>query len=665
MSIGGREEPPGSQQRSGGEGSDAGLAGERLPSASLVFAVLIATILGFGISMAYSHHVASRLDDNAESIAMDASPAIEHLSAARGELLRTQLAAVSALRRFNEGASIDRAPLEDPLSRFHRELAAYSALPFYPEERQHYLELDQAAHSMDLGVSDLLDHLERREGASAVTALRTGLSPAASRADAGIDFLINFNAQQQHRLGLEIPALRRHAERVGYLLAAITAAFGLLLMVVVMRAIRRYTRHIRAQNRLTEERAGQVAAFGSKLESLIAASVKISGPITAADETHRVFQTIADEARSIVGAQYCAVGCGGDPGRPFDVWVSSGMPETAVKALGRPPRADGLLGAVIQEGHLIRLADLRDHPAFRGLPPHHPPMGPFLGVPIVHGGRNVGNLYLSRTEGAPAFSEEDERVAELLAGYVGVSISNSRLYSHALAATRAREDLLATVSHDLKNPLSNIRLSVHLMRRTVAEAETLTLAERIDRAAERMTRLIGDLLDASKIEAGVLRTAPRPESAASLVESAAEMLGPIAADKSIRLCPQGPSSPLAVLCERDLILRVFSNLVGNAIKFSPSGASVFVVAKERAGQVQFSVMDSGPGIPAGHLPHVFDRYWQQKDNDRRGSGLGLYIAKGIVEAHGGQIWIETAAGQGTAIHFTLPIAEQSARPTTP
>jgi signal transduction histidine kinase len=76
-------------------------------------------------------------------------------------------------------------------------------------------------------------------------------------------------------------------------------------------------------------------------------------------------------------------------------------------------------------------------------------------------------------------------------------------------------------------------------------------------------------------------------------------------------------------------------------------------------------MDSGPGIPAGHLPHVFDRYWQQKDNDRRGSGLGLYIAKGIVEAHGGQIWIETAAGQGTAIHFTLPIAEQSARPTAP
>lgn len=180
-----------------------------------------------------------------------------------------------------------------------------------------------------------------------------------------------------------------------------------------------------------------------------------------------------------------------------------------------------------------------------------------------------------------------------------------------------------------------------------------------------MTRLIGDLLDAAKIEAGVLRTAPRPENVASLVDSAVEMLGPLAADKSIQLRSQGPPSSLAVLCERDLILRVLSNLVGNAIKFSPSSGSVFVAARERTGQVEFFVKDSGPGIPQEHLPHIFDRYWQQKDNDRRGSGLGLYIAKGIVEAHGGRIWIETAPRQGTAIHFTLPIAEQSAHPTAP
>ena len=353
---------------------------------------------------------------------------------------------------------------------------------------------------------------------------------------------------------MEIPALRRHADRIGYLLAAATGLLGLLLMVLVMRAVRRYQTLLRAQNRLTEARAREVAEFGSRLESLIAASMKISETITTIDDTRKVFQTIADEGRALTNAQYSAVGVGTDPGRSFDPWVSSGMSAAAAEALGRAPRADGLLGAVIREGRLIRLADLRDHPAFRGLPAHHPPMGPFLGVPIVHDGRNVGNLYLSRTEGALPFSERDERAARLLAGFVGVSISNSRLYNEAMAAKRAREDLLATVSHDLKNPLSTIRISTHLLRRS-AEPGTVNLAERIDRTAERMTRLIGDLLDVSKIEAGVLGTAARPEAAAALVDSAIEIFRPMAGEKSIQLSSQaralfgidGPVDPATLI----------------------------------------------------------------------------------------------------------------------
>src|SRR5207248_9269788 len=173
---------------------------------------------------------------------------------------------------------------------------------------------------------------------------------------------------------------------------------------------------------------------------------------------------------------------------------------------------------------------------------------PLLAIPLAHDGRNIGNLHLYRTEWAPAFSERDERAAQLLAGFVGVSISNSRLYNEAMTATRAREDLLATVSHDLKNPLNTIRISTHLLRRS-KEAGTVNLAERIDRTAERMTRLIGDLLDASKIEAGVLGTAARPEAAAALVDSAIEIFRPMAGEKSIQLHSQVPSSLLAVVCE--------------------------------------------------------------------------------------------------------------------
>jgi signal transduction histidine kinase len=116
-----------------------------------------------------------------------------------------------------------------------------------------------------------------------------------------------------------------------------------------------------------------------------------------------------------------------------------------------------------------------------------------------------------------------------------------------------------------------------------------------------------------------------------------------------------PQPSVAVRCERELILRVFSNVIGNAIKFSPSEGTIFIIAESLSGQVHFSVKDIGPGISADHLPRVFDRYWQQKDSDRRGSGLGLYIAKGIVEPHRGRIWAESKPGEGTTIHFTLPV----------
>lgn len=277
-------------------------------------------------------------------------------------------------------------------------------------------------------------------------------------------------------------------------------------------------------------------------------------------------------------------------------------------------------------------------------------------MPIVRNGHNVANPFLAREPGQPPFSAQDERSADLLAGYVAVAIENATLYDGALAARRAREDLLATVSHDLKNPLNAIKLSTRaLAGRTESDKAKQSVA-RIDRAADRMFGLISDLLDAAKIEAGVLRAAPQPADASALIDSAVEMLRVIAADKGIQLVAAGPSETSLVLCERNLILRVFGNVIGNAIKFSSPGCSVAIEAEADATFVRFSVADTGPGIPPEHLPHAFDRYWQEQGSDRRGSGLGLYIAKGIVEAHGGRIWIESTPGRGTTVRFTLPLA---------
>jgi signal transduction histidine kinase len=319
-----------------------------------------------------------------------------------------------------------------------------------------------------------------------------------------------------------------------------------------------------------------------------------------------------------------------------------------------------LLGAVVQDGRSLRVADVTRHPLFRGLPEGHPPLGSFLGVPIIRNGQNVANLFLAREPGQPPFSTQDARAADLLAGYVAVAIDNANLYDRAVAARRAREDLLATVSHDLKNPLNAIKLSTRSLASRVESEKARQSVTRIDRAADRMSGLIGDLLDAAKIEAGVLRAAPRPEDASALIEAAVEMLRLIAADKGIRLVAVGPPRAVLVLCERNLILRVFANLLGNAIKFSPAGSSVSISAEMTPPEVRFSVADAGPGIPAEHVTHAFERYWQEEGSDRRGSGLGLYIAKGIVEAHGGHIWIDSTPGHGTTVHFTVPIARAEA-----
>lgn len=230
----------------------------------------------------------------------------------------------------------------------------------------------------------------------------------------------------------------------------------------------------------------------------------------------------------------------------------------------------------------------------------------------------------------------------------------ARLLVRARAASRARNDLLATVSHDLRNPINAISLTVGAMQRASPDAVIEKQVARIERATERMNRLIDDLLDAAKIEEGVLRIDGKPEDAFRLIESAVELFPPSAGEKSVRVAALTPASQALVHCERHLILRVLANIIANAVKFSPPGGAVVVKVEPLVDAARFSVRDEGPGIPAAHRRHVFDRYWHQRQNNRRGTGLGLYIAKGIVEAHGGRIWIEDAR-PGTIVSFTLPL----------
>jgi signal transduction histidine kinase len=232
--------------------------------------------------------------------------------------------------------------------------------------------------------------------------------------------------------------------------------------------------------------------------------------------------------------------------------------------------------------------------------------------------------------------------------------------AQAEAAVATREELLAIVSHDLRNPLSSIVTSASTLERTPLEGQVgervRKFSQIILRSADRMARLISDLLDLAQIQAGGLSLSPIAQDVAALVGEGIEMLLPLAIQKKLKL-DGSVSAGLEVRCDRERVLQILSNLVGNALKFTPAGGSILIDARAIEEEAVFSVRDTGQGISDEALPRIFDRFWQAQKKSHAGIGLGLSIVKGVVEAHGGRLWVESKVGAGTTFYFTLPLVE--------
>jgi PAS domain S-box-containing protein len=227
-------------------------------------------------------------------------------------------------------------------------------------------------------------------------------------------------------------------------------------------------------------------------------------------------------------------------------------------------------------------------------------------------------------------------------------------------ADRTKDDFIAFVSHDLRNPLGVIGMIGALLK-TSSDAKTRTAAERIQRAVERMTHLVGDLLDVASISAGQLGVHVTPHDAAQLIREAADAVAPLAAEKGLWVDVKAREATARVRCDGARIHQVLGNLLGNAIKYSRRGTTITVRADAAGDDVRFAVGDSGRGISPEQLAHIFDRFFQSKPKSD-GHGLGLYIAKGIVEAHGGRIWAESMVSQGSTFFFTLPAERAGGAP---
>jgi signal transduction histidine kinase len=321
-------------------------------------------------------------------------------------------------------------------------------------------------------------------------------------------------------------------------------------------------------------------------------------------------------------------------------------------ALGEAPADAVLLDLSLPDGHgLESLAAIRV-------------AAPDVPVVVMTGLADDAMALRAVQEGAQDYLVKGRDVDGAVRRAVRYAVERQRLVRAAHQAAAARDEVLAVVSHDLRNPLSTISMCAQALRDpTPASAEAAReTAEIIQRSCDWMQRLISDLLDVTRVEAGTLTLHPDPLAVEAVTDALATMYAPLAAERQVRLGWSVADDLPMLHADGGRVIQALGNLLGNALKFTAAGGTVTVAVERAAGPaVHVRVADSGCGVAAEHLAHIFDRFWQVPGT-RRGAGLGLAIAKGIVEGHGGTITVESTPGVGTTFTCTFPAdAETEAR----
>jgi signal transduction histidine kinase len=421
--------------------------------------------------------------------------------------------------------------------------------------------------------------------------------------------------------------------------------------------------------------------------------IELGQRLAAERDPEQVLRKFCHAARDIVGARHAAVGMFEEDGRTLRHSHVSGHDPAAVG--GVLEMGNELLGPLIAGRHPVRLCLTDDERSAVGTRRGSPATS-FLGAPILSPSGGNGWLYLTDKLDAEQFSEADERLAATLTAQAAVAYENARLYTEAQrhaaelqqevaerkqaeqerarllvreqaaraeaeAANRAKDEFLATLSHELRTPLTAILGWARLLRAGNLPAGTVGGAlETIERNAKSQSQLIDDLLDVSRIVTGKLRLDTRPVEIGRVIEAAVESVRPAARAKNIRLEVElGPlGGPL--LGDAGRLQQVAWNLLSNAVKFTPEGGRVGVLLRRAGSHAEVKVEDTGQGIGADFLPHVFDRFRQADGSTTRthgGLGLGLAIARHLVELHGGAISADSEGeGRGASFTVRLPLA---------
>ncbi|MDI1436246.1 sensor histidine kinase [Polyangium sorediatum] len=388
--------------------------------------------------------------------------------------------------------------------------------------------------------------------------------------------------------------------------------------------------------------------------------------IEAAMPLRELLCRLVEQACELTRARYGALGVLDAEGTGLSDFVYVGVSEKVARDIGHLPQGRGLLGALIQDPQPSRVADIHADPRSVGFPAHHPAMTSFLGVPLLIGQKVFGNFYLCDKDGGAEFTEEDERLVRLFATQSALAIAYAQQVESTQEAhremDRLRDEFAAVIAHDLRNPVAAMML---LLKKLLAKPDGDSVVvpvpqlQRLLQIGCRISRMTQDLLDASRIEVGRLSLDRKPVSLEEETRSLLAEIEPTLGQHPVTLDVEGCVPEVFVDPAR--LAQILTNLLDNAAKYSDAGSPIRVTLRAEAGGAALTVEDRGPGISAADLGRLFDRFFQaaRAREKNTGLGLGLYIAKGLMEAHGGTIAVESTPGQGSTFRLWFP-AEQSA-----
>ncbi|MDI3284558.1 ATP-binding protein [Polyangium sp. 15x6] len=430
-----------------------------------------------------------------------------------------------------------------------------------------------------------------------------------------------------------------------------------LHILEVIHEIERYKRSEEARERaLAGERAARIRV--ELAEARMARLQTITSELARALTPTQVADVVLEQGLAAVYADAGYVALQAEGGM-IEVLLAPGYPEESSERFRRIPLTAALPSAdCIRTGRLLVYASQE---AFRAAYPDAPSQRwakTWVVIPMKVGDRTIGALGVTYLDTC-RINQDDRAYMCTLAQQCAQALERARLYEAEQRARLAREEALAIAAHDLRNPLSAIMLVATSMIRAAPEDEAgkrvRERAQKLKATAEHAMQLLHNLLDAAIIEANTMTLELGPCEVDVLLAEVAEIHAPLAEQKEIKLGTRPLGHPLPLTCDRGRVIQALSNLVGNALKFTPRGGAITLSAGLDGASGRLSVADTGPGIKQEDVPRLFDRYWRPRAVRGAGTGLGLYIVKGIVEAHGGTVSVDSKLGAGTTFSFTLPV----------